>query len=66
MKATSNLLINFLKEALNYSSQDAEIFFHLSRSYFAMDNIDQAIESLRNCLNISPEYPEANKIYEHL
>lgn len=55
-----------LEEATGYLSNDAEIYFNLSRSYYALKEIEKAIVSLEKCLSINPEFHDAQKIYDRL
>ncbi len=53
-------------EAESYHGNDAELYFYLSRTYFTLHDISSAISSMERCLQISPEYPGAQKIYDKL
>jgi len=59
----ANKLFN---EALLYSPTDPEIHYNLSRTYYALQDLPNAIKHIESCLTISPEYPSAKKIYEQL
>jgi len=55
-----------LEEAAGYLTNDAEIYFNLSRSYYALKEIEKAIVSMEKCLSINPEFHDAQKIYDRL
>lgn len=59
----ANKLFN---EALGYSQTDPEIHYNLSRTYYALQDLPNAIKHIESCLTISPEYPSAKRIYEQL
>ena len=47
-------------------TSDPKIFFNLSASYFAQQNLNKAILYIQRCLKINPNYPNAKKIYQRL
>ncbi len=61
-----NLANKLLNEAAKYFPDDPEIYFNLSRTYFGMKDLELAISSMAKCLALSPNYPEAQEIYDRL
>lgn len=61
-----NLANKLFNEALRYSPADPEIHYNLSRTYYALQDLPNAIKHIESCLAISPDYPSAKKIYEQL
>lgn len=61
-----NLANKLFNEALRYSPTDPEIYYNLSRTYYALQDLPNAIKHIESCLAISPDYPSAKNIYEQL
>ena len=60
------LAAKLLKDAAEFYPDDADIFYNLSRAYFILNNIDEAINAMEKCLTISPNYPNARQILARL
>ena len=58
--------VNFLTKSLNYDSNDPEVYFRLSASYFQLKQFNSALLNINKCLNLDPDFQNADKIYKSL
>jgi tetratricopeptide (TPR) repeat protein len=61
-----NKAIQYLTKSSELNPKDAQTFYNLSGAYFNSGNLDLAIKSIKKCLAISKNYPNANEFYESL
>jgi hypothetical protein len=43
-----------------------EVHYNLSKSYYGMNDINNALNSINNCISVNPKYKDAQKIKEFL
>ncbi len=58
--------VNFLNQSLKYSTDDPETYFRLSAAYYQIKEYDKALQNIKNCLKLDPDFPNADKIYGSL
>ncbi len=58
--------IRYYEKSLEIVETDENVYFNLARVYFEKGLNDQCIVSLRQALNINPEFIEAQKISQIL
>ena len=61
-----NNSIYFYNKCLDFGSNDPEIYFNLSASYYGIRDLPLSLENISKCLKIDPNYPNAQKIYNGL
>ncbi len=54
--------VDFYCKALNYSSDDENLFFNIARSLAELGNKNDAREYLNKCFAINPDFPEGKKL----
>lgn len=58
--------IRFYNEALKFDDKDPELYFNLSKAYFKINDLENALLHIKKCLQISPDNYAAKKIHEFL
>lgn len=58
--------IKFYEYCVNNNSGNEKIHFNLSGLYFSQKRLNEAIYNMQKCLNLNPNYPNAQKIYRGL
>ncbi|MGE5429647.1 MAG: GDSL-type esterase/lipase family protein [Syntrophomonadaceae bacterium] len=58
--------VYYLESSLQYSQDDPQVWYNLAGSYFNLNRIDKAAETLKSCLTISPDYRPARIFYAQL
>lgn len=58
--------INFLNQSLNYNDRDPETYFRLSAIHFQSNDFSSALENIKKCLALDPDFPNADKVYKSL
>ena len=61
-----NRAVYFLNQSLKYSTDDPETYFRLSASYYQMKEFEKALQNIKNCIKLDPDFPNADKIYHSL
>jgi len=56
----------FYYEKCISETSDPQVFFNLSASYYSQKNLPHAMKSIQKCLELNPNYPNAEKIYNSL
>ncbi len=57
-----NDAINNLTESYKSNPQDAQVLFGLAESYFGVKDFINAKSFIIKCMNVKPEYPQANNL----
>ena len=58
--------ISYLNESLNYSRNDAQVFYNLAGAYSKKRMFNEAKNAIEVCLSLNPKYPNANGIKSQL
>jgi tetratricopeptide (TPR) repeat protein len=58
--------IKYFERAEIFQPNDPEVFFRLSGSYFFMKDTLNAIKNIKRCIELKPDYPNAERIYNML
>lgn len=59
--------IPYLEKSLALGgANDSQTYYNLAGAYYQTDRIDKALESLKRCLELAPNYPNARALYEQL
>jgi tetratricopeptide (TPR) repeat protein len=58
--------INYLSESYKSNPGDTQILYNLALAYFRKENFKAALNTINTCLNISPNYPQANNLKQQL
>ena len=58
--------IYYYEKALKFNQTDAQTFFNISGAYFYTKQYKKAINALEKCLEINPNFSNANKMLENL
>lgn len=65
-EGNNKLANDLLNEAVKFNNRDAEAYFHLSRSYFFMNDLESAVSAIEKCLLLNPDYKGAEEIHNRL
>lgn len=65
-KQSFSIAINYLNQAKQINPFDPEIFFNLSRINFILKNFNEAFNNIRRCIELNPDYPNAENIFKAL
>lgn len=58
--------INYLTKSYELNSTDAQVLYNLAGAYYQKKLYDLALNTINNCLNIEPNYPQANILKQQL
>lgn len=59
--------IPYLEKSLTLGgANDSQTYYNLAGAYYQTNHIEKAIESLKRCLELTPNYPNARALYEQL
>jgi Putative Zn-dependent protease, contains TPR repeats len=58
--------ITYLNKSLQFNNSDPQVWYNLAGAYYNSGQLDKAINALKNCLRISPNYKPAQTFYESL
>ncbi|HMN48912.1 MAG TPA: tetratricopeptide repeat protein [Ignavibacteriaceae bacterium] len=58
--------ITYLNKSLQFNNSDPQVWYNLAGAYYNSGQLDEAINALKNCLRISPNYKPAQTFYESL
>ncbi len=59
LKNNTEAAISFLSESLKYNSSDAQVLYNLAGAYTIINDYETALQLVKNCLIIDPNYNQA-------
>lgn len=54
--------ILYLTKSLNYKNDDAQVHYNLAGAYLNKGMLNEALNSIKNCLRVNPKYPQAESL----
>jgi tetratricopeptide (TPR) repeat protein len=61
-KSETDKSIFYLNKSLNYANNDPQVLYNLAGAYSLKGMYREALNSIQNCLKISPSYPQAQNL----
>ncbi len=58
--------LKYLSESISLNPKDAQVYYNFSIANIKSGNLDAAVISIRNCLNLRSEYPNAQQLFKQL
>ncbi|PJA95894.1 MAG: hypothetical protein CO129_09400 [Ignavibacteriales bacterium CG_4_9_14_3_um_filter_34_10] len=58
--------IKYFNKAKDFLPNDPELFFKISGAYFFVKDTINALSNIKRCIELKPDYPNAEKIYNML
>ncbi len=58
--------VEYLEESLKFNSSDSQVLYNLAGAYSLQKNYGKALELINKCLEINPEYKEAQDLKHQL
>ena len=65
-KGNADEAINYLTKSYELNSTDAQVLYNLAGAYYQKKLYNAALNTINNCLNIEPNYPQANILKQQL
>lgn len=65
-KGNADEAINYLTISYELNSTDAQVLYNLAGAYYQKKLYNAALNTINNCLNIEPNYPQANNLKQQL
>ncbi|OGU79019.1 MAG: hypothetical protein A2W11_11580 [Ignavibacteria bacterium RBG_16_35_7] len=65
-KGNADEAINYLTKSYELNSTDAQVLYNLAGAYYQKKLYNTALNTINNCLNIEPNYPQANILKQQL
>jgi tetratricopeptide (TPR) repeat protein len=58
--------INYFIESIEYDNTDAQVFYNLAGAYIQKEDYRSAFNSIMQCINLNPEFPNAQSLKKKL
>lgn len=58
--------INYFLESIEYDNTDAQVFYNLAGAYIQKEDYGSASNSIEQCINLNPEFPNAQSLKKRL
>lgn len=58
--------IKYLSASIDYNKNDAQIYYNLAGAYIQREDYTNALESIKKCLSLKPDFPNAQTLKDQL
>jgi len=58
--------IDYFLESIEYDNTDAQVFYNLAGAYIQKEDYSRASNSIEQCINLNPEFPNAQSLKKRL
>ena len=58
--------LKFLSESLNFSAEDAEVWYNIAGAYYYVNKPNEALSAIKRSLELNPHNPAAEAFYKQL
>jgi tetratricopeptide (TPR) repeat protein len=65
-KGNTKEAIKYFLESIRYDNTDAQVFYNLAGAYTQQEEYSSALESIKKCISLNPEYPNAQSLKKQL